>query len=137
VTTAPDPHTTDDLIEALGELIDALHANTERNTVAVRRANRLIEGLRRGMTNTELVESHDDPLILELTRQNLDSLNDAGSRVRRAQVLALHEEGMSTYQIAAVFGVSRQRISQIIQAARRERRPASHAEGGRDDDAGS
>ena len=128
VTPTPDPLTIE-LVDALESLVEALRANTERNVQAIRRAHHLIEGLRAGTSNIELVTQHDDPLIFELTRQNLEALSEAGSRVRRAQVHALHHEGMSTAQIAAVFGVTRQRISQLVQAARRQHDTGAPPEG--------
>lgn len=129
---SPDPTDSVELTTALEALIEALEANTARNAVAIRRATSLIDGLRAGTTNTEMVTENDEPLILELTRENLAALNDAGSRVRRAQVLALHREGMSTYAIASIIGVTRQRVSQIIKAARLERSARPSSEGGTD-----
>ena len=40
----------------------------------------------------------------------------AACRLRRAQAAALHDEGLTMDRIAELFGVTRQRISQILRS---------------------
>jgi len=55
---------------------------------------------------------------VELTRDNLATLVEAGSRLRRAEAHALHAEGMTMEQIAELFGVTRQRVSALLRSDR-------------------
>jgi DNA-directed RNA polymerase specialized sigma subunit len=110
--------TPDELLSALEDLVAALEENIARNREAIKRARNIQRMRRQGRPYTEIVQVRDDRLIIELLRQNLDALYDAGSRLRRLEALALHTEGMTMEEIARIFGVSRQRISALIRDAR-------------------
>lgn len=60
------------------------------------------------------MDSESRPLIVELVTAKLDRLFKAGNRIRRAEAAALHAEGLSMERIAATFGVTRQRVSQLL-----------------------
>lgn len=104
----------DEVLEALDALCAALQENSRRNEMAVRRAEEIARERRSGRSYREIVLGRDSPLIVELTRENLNQLLEHGSRLRRAEAAALHAEGMTMEQIAAVFGVTRQRISALL-----------------------
>ncbi len=44
----------------------------------------------------------------------LEVLLGSGSRWRREEARALHDEGVTMDRIAALFGVTRQRVSQLL-----------------------
>jgi hypothetical protein len=110
VTNRPD----DAVLEALEGLVRALRANAERIEATIARAERIREQREAGMRYRDIESGVERPLIVELTRDNLARLVEAGSRLRRAEARALHTEGMTMEQIAELFGVTRQRVSALL-----------------------
>ena len=110
---------TDAVLDALDDLVGALEENNRRNCLALERARQLRENRAKGLMYREIVLAEDRPLIVELIGQNLDALQRKGSRLRRAEARALHDEGLTTEQIAALFGVTRQRVSALLRDTRR------------------
>ena len=102
------------LLAALHEIERAAAENAERSRVVERRAEELRRGLDEGSSLTELVESSDSPLIVELLSTNMATLETAGAELRVAQAQALRSEGLTIVQIANLFGVTRQRISALL-----------------------
>jgi DNA-directed RNA polymerase specialized sigma24 family protein len=104
----------DPVLDALEGLVRALRANSARIEATIARAERIREQREEGLTYREIESGDERPLIVELTRDNLATLVEAGSRLRRAEARALHAEGMTMEQIAEIFGVSRQRVSALL-----------------------
>jgi len=113
----------DEVLEALDLLVEAVRAMSKANEDILRRAEHIKRERAQGSSWTTIVESAGEPLVVELVRQNLDALFDAGGRLRRAEAKALHDEGRTMEEIAKTFGVSRQRVSALLkERAARERR---------------
>src|SRR5207248_8465777 len=108
----------DPVLEALDELVRALRGNHERIQATIARAERIREQREAGMSYREIESGETRPLIVELTRDNLAALVEAGSKLRRAEARALHAEGMTMEQLAELFGVSRQRVSALLRSDR-------------------
>jgi DNA-directed RNA polymerase sigma subunit (sigma70/sigma32) len=104
----------DPVLAALENVIEALSLNVEVGQLAMERAERLIAEHDGGRPWSDVVPLEDKPLIVELLSENLERLSSAGSRLRRAQAKALHDEGMTMEQIASCFGVTRQRVSALL-----------------------
>jgi len=105
---------------ALRDLDRVLHVNMERLDLIQQRIDE-IEGQRSdGRSYTEIVESARGPLLVQLITESRETLDGCGARVRRAEALALHEEGMTMEKIAERFGVTRQRVSALLREARRD-----------------
>jgi DNA-directed RNA polymerase sigma subunit (sigma70/sigma32) len=104
----------DPVLAALENVKEALARNVEVGTLALERAERLIAEHQAGRPWSDVVPAEDKPLIVELLSANLERLSSAGSRLRRAQAKALHDEGMTMEQIASCFGVTRQRVSALL-----------------------
>ena len=104
----------DELVRALDQCLDDLRATH-------RRATELAEQHDSGETWTAIVTAEDPPLIVERISIALATLSASGSRWRRAQALALHAEGISINRIAALFRVTRQRVSTLINGQARKR----------------
>jgi hypothetical protein len=104
----------DPVLEALEGLVRALRTNASRIEATIARAERIREQREAGMSYRDIESGVDRPLIVELTRDNLAALVEAGSRLRRAEARALHGEGMTMEQIAELFGVTRQRVSALL-----------------------
>lgn len=109
------PH--DDLEQALTALGEALQENNRRNELIQRRITKIRRQLADGAPLSDIVSEEDRPLIVELLSQNMDVLTTAGTRLRRTEARALHDEGLSMERIAKLFGVSRQRISELLRQA--------------------
>lgn len=105
-----------DLLDSLDELAKALRENTARNQHIIKRAQKLRRMRAKGIPWSELVSEDQRPLIVELLSQNLQTLSTAGSRLRRLEAQALHDEGLSMERIAKLFGVSRQRVSELLRS---------------------
>ena len=110
----------DPVLEALEGLVRALRANQSRIEATIARAERIREQREEGLSYREIESGQERPLIVELTRDNLATLVEAGSRLRRAEARALHAEGMTMEQIAELFGVTRQRVSALLRRDRSE-----------------
>ena len=108
----------DPVLEALADLVRALEANMERARASIERAETIRRERLAGHTYRDIESGQQRPLIVELTRDNLAALVEAGSRLRRAEAHALHAEGMTMEQIAALFGVTRQRVSALLKRDR-------------------
>ena len=104
----------DSVLDALDGLVRALRANSARIEATIARAERIQEQRDEGLSYREIESGEERPLIVELTRDNLAALVEAGSRLRRAEARALHAEGMTMEQIAELFGVTRQRVSALL-----------------------
>ncbi len=124
------PH--DELVEALDTLLVVLRESAKRTQLAIRQA----EAIRRlhlgGRTCREIFDRDERSLIRQVTRDNVDQLVQASARLRWAEAKALHAEGMTMDKIAALFGLTRQRISALLKEtgdlraeSRRATRPAN------------
>ena len=109
-----EPPNGDEVIEAIDQLITELKQNVERLHLALSRASVIKELRRAGSSFSEIAETAQGPLLVDLLTINLLVLQRAGHKLRRAEARALRDEGKSVEQIARIFGVSRQRISQIL-----------------------
>jgi len=79
-----------------------------------RRAHQLAGSRRSGRRWGDIVSGEPRPRLTELLSNSLRLLSENGVRFRRALAKAMHAEGMSTEEIARQFGVSRQRISNLL-----------------------
>ena len=104
----------DPVIEALKELREALDANRAAADEIRVRIDRFLAARADGRSYTEIVTSSPRPLIVELVTAKLDRLARVGSKLRRAEATALHDEGLTMDRIAEMFGVSRQRVSALL-----------------------
>lgn len=99
---------------ALRALVDELDRCIEELTHARGRAQELLAERRSGHSWADIVAGEERPLIVERISTVLASLARAGSAWRREQALALQGESVSINRIAAMFGVTRQRISALL-----------------------
>jgi transcriptional regulator len=104
----------DRLLVALDDLEDAARGNIERTREVLERAMHLRERLHAGDDLVELVESEQEPRIVELLTTNMAALETTGAAFRAAEAMALRAEGLTIEAIARLFGVTRQRISALL-----------------------
>lgn len=103
------------MLSALDSLIADLEKNRKATEVAIASA-RATKALRRqGFTYSDIVHETGRPLVVELITQNMERLQTSGAALRQAHAAVLHDEGLTMEQIAGLFGVTRQRISTLLQ----------------------
>ncbi|HVU62075.1 MAG TPA: helix-turn-helix domain-containing protein [Mycobacteriales bacterium] len=102
-------------LRELDALVDALRRNRDTIDRIIERADVIrTKRLEQGLDYHEIIRLEDRPLIVELLTENQHRLVEAGSRWRRAEAVALREEGLTLDDIASLFGVTRQRASQLV-----------------------
>lgn len=101
----------------LRALIEELDACIEQLQHARARAETLIEARESGRTWLDIVSGESRPLVVESISSVLGALSTAGHAWRRDQAAALQAENVSINRIAALFGVTRQRISALLREA--------------------
>jgi hypothetical protein len=99
---------------SLTDLMTELDHCVDELTQARARAEHLLRERRSGRAWLEIVTREDRPLVVERISTVLASLATAGHAWRREQAAALQRENVSINRIAALFGVTRQRISALL-----------------------
>jgi PAS domain S-box-containing protein len=108
--------TGDEVLDALDAVVLAL-ADCERHIAdALTRAATVRAERAGGAGWAEILGGAEGPLVLELMSAVLAAVSDTGSVLRRAEARALYDEGLSMDKIARLFGVSRQRVSSLLNA---------------------
>jgi photosystem II stability/assembly factor-like uncharacterized protein len=114
--TTPDPGASDDrATQALEDLIRGLDSCIAQLQGARTRARQLLAQRQAGRAWLDIVVAEKRPLVVERVSAVLATLADAGSAWRREEAAALRREQVSINRIAALFGVTRQRISALLQ----------------------
>lgn len=114
---APDPAAL-----ALENLVTELDACIAELRHARTRSQNLLEKRRSGRPWLEVVTGEARPLVVESISTVLASLATAGHAWRLEQASALQREDVSINRIAALFGVTRQRISALLRERDAEER---------------
>ena len=108
--TPPGDDAEQALVALLGELercIVELERSRERSEI-------LLQERRSGHSWLDIVSRQSRPLVVERISSVLSGLASAGHAWRREQAAALQREQVSINRIAAMFGVTRQRISALL-----------------------
>ncbi|MGY1834337.1 hypothetical protein ACI79P_04425 [Blastococcus sp. SYSU DS0510] len=100
--------------KALQRLIACIDSSLAELEHARTRADLLLSERRAGRPWLELVTEESGPLVVESVSTVLASLATAGHAFRREEAAALQREQVSINRIAALFGVTRQRISALL-----------------------
>ena len=109
-----DEPSADTALAALRDLVAALDACADELASARERAEDLHRQREDGRAWLDIVSAETRPLVVERISTVLATLATAGSAWRREQARALHGEDVSINRIAAMFGVTRQRISALL-----------------------
>jgi hypothetical protein len=112
--TEPREPGSDPAARALETLVTELDRCIVELTQARARAENLLREHRSGRPWLEIVTGEPRPLVVERISTVLAALATAGHAWRREQALALQAEQVSINRIAALFGVTRQRISALL-----------------------
>jgi hypothetical protein len=115
MSAQPDNAASGDVAErALVELVVEIDRCMDELVQARARAERLLVERRSGRAWLDVVTGEHRPLIVERISIVLAALSTAGHTWRREQAAALQAERVSINRIAALFGVTRQRISALL-----------------------
>lgn len=104
----------DPATQALSDLVAAIDDCTAQLNDARARAEQLLDSRSAGESWLGIVTAETRPLVVESVSTVLGTLARAGSTFRREQAHALQREQVSINRIAALFGVTRQRISALL-----------------------
>jgi hypothetical protein len=102
------------LDDALAELGAALEAGAADQQAMADRISEVREQHQAGESLSDILEREPRPTLLQLLNRTTSRLVRAGNLVRRSLVASLRREGLTTDQIARLFGVTRQRISRLL-----------------------
>jgi hypothetical protein len=108
-----------EMLGALEGVVDALQATCEEGEIAARHVEAFKAQDAGGANGAGLGEGGVDPVLAgSVLVRRLGAvqrrLGDAAARFRRSQARALRRRGMSTDGIAEQFGVTRQRVSRLL-----------------------
>ena len=70
-----------------------------------------------GITYAEAMPLDKRVAMTEQISEAIKALSRDGNKFRRLEARALYEEGLTMAQLAAIFGVSRQRVSTLLREA--------------------
>ncbi len=110
---AAAPRTTDPMA-ALEALAVALEENAAEEQLLAQRVREMAQSRRENPSWHAVLAVEDDPSTVQLMSRVLGRLSLASGTVRRSLVLALRDEGVSIPAIARLFGVTHQRVSNLL-----------------------
>ena len=104
----------DDVLNALGELDAVLRENAERERVLFQRIAEVRLARENGQEWKSILAGEDEPSTVQLVSTILRRQSEASGYLRRSLVVALRAEGQSIPSIAHLFGVTHQRVSNLL-----------------------
>jgi hypothetical protein len=104
----------DEVLRALDELESVLRANSESERLLSRRIGELRLARQNGQDWKSILGAEGDPGTVQLVSTILRRQSEASGTFRRAMVVALRAEGQSIPSIAHLFGVTHQRVSNLL-----------------------
>jgi hypothetical protein len=104
----------DDVLNALGELDAVLKENAERERVLFQRIAEVRLARENGQEWKSILAGEDEPSTVQLVSTILRRQSEASGYLRRSLVVALRAEGQSIPSIAHLFGVTHQRVSNLL-----------------------
>jgi hypothetical protein len=107
----------DEVLVALCELDAVLEENARRESILVERIAELRLARMHGRPWTSILVSEDEPSTVQLLSAMHRFHGDASGYFRRSLAVSLRAEGQSIPSIAQLFGVSHQRISNLLRRA--------------------
>jgi hypothetical protein len=106
--------TPDEVLDALGELEAVLRENAETERVLFQRIAEVRLARENGQQWKSILADEDEPGTVQLVSTILRRQSEASGYLRRSLVVALRAEGQSIPSIANLFGVTHQRVSNLL-----------------------
>jgi hypothetical protein len=104
----------DEVLKALGELDAVLKENAERERILFQRIADVRLARENGQEWKAILANEDEPSTVQLVSTILRRQSEASGYLRRSLVVALRSEGQSIPSIAHLFGVTHQRVSNLL-----------------------
>jgi hypothetical protein len=104
----------DEVLDALNELDGVLKENAERERVLFQRIAEVRLARENGQEWKTILAGEDEPSTVQLVSTILRRQSEASGYLRRSLVVALRAEGQSIPSIAHLFGVTHQRVSNLL-----------------------
>jgi hypothetical protein len=111
--------TSDDVLSALNELEVALTDNAAHERALLQRIAEVRLAHEQGREWKSILADEDDPGLVQLVSTILRRQSEASGYLRRSLVVALRAEGQSIPSIAHLFGVTHQRVSNLLRRVAR------------------
>jgi hypothetical protein len=105
---------TDEVLHALDELESVLRENAESERLLSRRIADVRQARQNGQEWKAILGDEDEPGTVQLVSTILRRQSEASGYLRRSLVVALRAEGQSIPSIAHLFGVTHQRVSNLL-----------------------
>ena len=104
----------DEVLKALDELETVLRENAESERLLTQRIAEVRLARENGREWKAILGDEDDPGTVQLVSTILRRQSEASGYLRRSLVVALRAEGQSIPSIAHLFGVTHQRVSNLL-----------------------
>ena len=104
----------DDVLRALDELEVVLRENAESERLLAQRIAEVRQASQSGREWKAILGDEDEPGTVQLVSTILRRQSEASGYLRRSLVVALRSEGQSIPSIAHLFGVTHQRVSNLL-----------------------
>lgn len=104
----------DEVLGALDELLAVARENIVAWVAVMERVEQIRENRRSGLNYRDMQLSHSGPSVIDAVSSNQERLTLAAAYFRRALARALVAEGLSYAEIARAFGVTRQRVGNLL-----------------------
>jgi hypothetical protein len=104
----------DDVLRALDELEVVLRENAESERLLAKRIADVRLARQNGREWKAILGDEDEPGTVQLVSTILRRQSEASGYLRRSLVVALRAEGQSIPSIAHLFGVTHQRVSNLL-----------------------
>ena len=104
----------DEVLKALDELESVLRENAESERLLQQRIAQVRQARESGQEWKAILGDEDEPGTVQLVSTILRRQSEASGYLRRSLVVALRAEGQSIPSIAHLFGVTHQRVSNLL-----------------------
>ncbi len=119
----------DEVLNALDELESVLRENAESERLLSQRIAEVRLARQNGREWKAILGDEDDPGTVQLVSTILRRQSEASGYLRRSLVVALRAEGQSIPSIAHLFGVTHQRVSNLLRRVAQGAAAARESEG--------
>ncbi|MHB1584639.1 MAG: hypothetical protein ACYCU7_04620 [Acidimicrobiales bacterium] len=102
------------ILRALDQLAEALEENSRDHEMMLRRVQQLRQARASGMSWEDILSKEEGMGTMQLMSQMLGRLSAASGTLRKEMVYGLRDEGVSVPMIARLFGVTHQRVSNLL-----------------------
>ncbi len=109
-----EPAGADEVLKALDELESVLRVNAESERLLSERIATVRLARKNGLEWKAILGDEDEPGTVQLVSTILRRQSEASGYLRRSLVVALRAEGQSIPSIAHLFGVTHQRVSNLL-----------------------